>query len=61
MVTLIVSIKMSYDFLMLKKVIKMYKNFQKILKHILTTPGLELSINNGGVPNKDKQGILGNR
>ena len=33
-VTLTFSIKTFYDFLMFKKVIKMYKNFKEILKHI---------------------------
>ena len=43
-VTLMFSIKKFYDFLMFKKVIKMYKNFKEILKHILASPSLEPSI-----------------
>ena len=44
-ITLTVVIKKFYYFLLFKNVIKMYKNFQKILKCILATPGLELLIN----------------
>ena len=40
-VTLRAFIKKFYDFLMFKKVIKMYKNYKEILKHILVTAGLE--------------------
>ena len=43
-ITLMVVIKKFYYFLLFKKVIKMYKIFKKILKHILAKPGLELSI-----------------
>ena len=34
-------IKKFYDFLMFKKVIKMFKNYEEILKHNLVTAGLE--------------------
>ena len=34
-------IKKFYDFLMFKKVIKMYKNYKEILKQILVTAGTE--------------------
>ena len=43
-ITLTVVIKQFDYFLLFKKVIKMYKNFKKILKYILVMPGLELSI-----------------
>ena len=42
-ITLTVVIKKFYYFLLFKTVIKMYKNFQKILKYILAVTGLELS------------------
>ena len=43
-VTLRAFIKKFYDFLMFKKVIKMYKNYKEILKHILAIAGLEPSV-----------------
>ena len=43
-ITLTVVIKKFYYFLLFKNVIKMYKTFQKILKYILVTSGLELLI-----------------
>ena len=43
-ITLTVVIKPFDYFLLFKKVIKMYKNFKKILKHILAMSGLELLI-----------------
>ena len=43
-VTLRAFIKKFYDFLMFKKVIKMYKNYIEILKYILATAGFELII-----------------
>ena len=43
-ITLTVVIKKFYYFLLFKNVIKIYKNFQKILKYNLAKIGLELSI-----------------
>ena len=43
-ITLTVVIKKFYYFLLFKNVIKMYNNFQKILKYNLATLGLVLSI-----------------
>ena len=40
-VTLRAFLKKFYDFSMFKKVVKMYKNYQEILKHNLVTAGLE--------------------
>ena len=40
-VTLRAFIKNFYDFLMFKKVTKMYKNYKEILKQILVTAGTE--------------------
>ena len=39
--TLRAFIKNFYDFLIFKKVIKMFKNYEEILKHNLVTAGLE--------------------
>ena len=40
-ITIRAFIKKFYDFLMFKKVVKMYKNYKEILKHNLVTTGLE--------------------